>query len=168
MAEAPNMIRGDVVISGNLKISSIDLPNNTVGNENIDVNRPISTTKLEHRQHHIVKQGAETTAANEKAVLHISYGSGAIIEVFAGCCVAAIGDSTVTIVLKKNGNSILSGTMQITSTLVAFDNIAGLITSGQDVYSPFDVFTVEFTVSAGTGTLPKGVFFVFVSNEASE
>jgi hypothetical protein len=79
-----------------------------------------------------------------------------VTEFRCGPVAAAVGDSTATVDLYKNGASILSAGVLIDSGDAAFAVLTGSISSA--AYVAGDVFEVVITISAGTGTLPQGVW----------
>ena len=79
-----------------------------------------------------------------------------IQSVRAGVVVAAVGDSTVTIDLYKNGASILSAPIVLDNTNTAYTEETGTLSSDDLVQG--DCLEVVVTVSAGTGTLPQGLY----------
>jgi hypothetical protein len=83
---------------------------------------------------------------------------GTINSVKAGSIVAATGDSTVTIDVRKNGTTVLSGTIALDSANTARVVEAGTVDGAQDDVVADDWIEVVISVSAGTGTLPTGLF----------
>lgn len=143
--------------------STITLPSGSIGNSQIASSAAIDATKLQHQYAKQFAQVHGTAATAERRVIHRAKGAGTLTEFKAGPVVAATGDSTVTVDLRKNGTTVLSGTISITSGTAAFAVVTGSISSAS--YSAGDVFEVVQTVSAGTGTLPQGVFAEAVFRE---
>ena len=103
-------------------------------------------------------------AAAATVVLHECRGAtGRTIEVRAGAIAKAVGNSTVTIDVKKNGTTILSAAIQLNSTDTNYVSKGGTITV--PAMAVGDVLTAEITPSAGTGTLPSGVWVKAVGEE---
>jgi hypothetical protein len=75
-----------------------------------------------------------------------------------GSIAKAIGDSTVTVDVKKNGTSVLSSVVTLNSSNTARIAVAATIDGTQDDLVAGDWLEVVITISAGTGTLPTGVF----------
>jgi hypothetical protein len=155
---------GDVQIRGNLRCTTINLPALSVGDGNVNGSDPITAPKLQHQYTRTVAQLNGTAATAERRVLHVAYGAtGTVVAFRAGLTVAAVGDATVTVDLYKNGVSILSATISLTSATAVNAKVAGAL-SGTS-YVTGDVFEAVIAVSAGTGTLPQGVFTDLVVRE---
>lgn len=152
----------DLVIAGNLSAGTITLSASSVTDAKVASAADIAATKLRH-QHRAMWQQPNTAATAETRVIHHAYGDGDIIAVKAGSIVAAIGDSTVTIDIKKNGTTILTGTIQLDNANSAYTAEAGTLATM--TCSAGDVFTAVITISAGTGTLPTGVYVALTVNE---
>lgn len=71
---------------------------------------------------------------------------------------AATGDSTVTVDVKKNGSTVLTGTILIDNGDAVDSSVAGtlLTTTVVDV-AVGDVLTAALIATAGAGTLPAGL-----------
>jgi len=124
----------------------------------VEASAGIEATKLEH-QHRAVyaQESATTAAAGDDRVIHVVKGAAGTIQSFkAGCVVANIGDSVVTVDLHKNGESILVAAIEVDSGDAAYALVAGVIDT--DTVVADDVLEVVVTVAVGTGTLGKGVF----------
>lgn len=126
----------------------------------------IEATKLEHQHRAVYAQESATTAAAAKdEVIHVVKGTTGTLKSFeAGCVVACLGDSVVTVDLHKNGVSILVAAVDIDSGDAAYDLVAGVIDTAAVVHD--DVLEVVVTVAVGTGTLGKGVFAYMDIHEA--
>jgi len=126
--------------------------------EHVEASAGIEASKLEH-QHRATyaQESATTAAAAEDRVVHVVKGTTGTLKTFsAGCVVANIGDSTIDVDLHKNGVSILTAAIEIDSGDAAYAIVAGIINTAAVVAD--DVLEVVVTVTAGTGTLGKGVF----------
>ena len=82
--------------------------------------------------------------------------TGTINEVVAGSIAKAVGDSTVTIDIKKNGTTILNAVVTLDNANTARVVEVGSINSGAFVAG--DWIEAVITATVGTGTLPYGVF----------
>lgn len=165
-----NTINGDVWVNGNFASKTATLPAGCIENSHIEDNAGIDSTKLEHKYHRGHAQVHGSAATAERRVIHVVRGATARINSMrAGVVVAAVGDSTVSVNLYKNGSSILTGGTPITldSGDAAFALVApGGFTSNALVQG--DVLEIVQTVSAGTGTLPQGVFSVLDIDEDAQ
>lgn len=124
----------------------------------------IATTKVRHRYLRLLCQ-PNTSATAETRVVHVAKVAGVIKEVKAGSIAVAVGDSTVTVDVKINGVTALSGTIVLDSSNTAYTPELGTVNTAADDVAAEDVVTVVITISAGSGTLPTGVF---VSVEVEE
>jgi len=164
---APSRIEGDVFINGNLRPKSFSPPAESITNAAIKAAAGIEAEKTEHLHRQIYAQESDTTAAAESRVVHVVYGAtGDVVAFEAGIVVACIGDATITIDLKKNGVSVLTGAIVLDSTnAVRIVEAATIDTAG---LVDGDVLEVVVTVNAGTGTLGKGVFAALTVHENAE
>lgn len=124
-----------------------------------EIDYPAGSIMLPDRQRHQhAKHYAQNgTAAAATVAVHECRGATATVrQVRVGSVVACIGDSTVTVDVKKNGSTILSSTVQLDSGNTAYVSEAGTINTSS--LASGDVLTVVVTVSAGTGTLATGLW----------
>lgn len=152
-----NRFDGDVVVSGALVAGSMILPDSCVTSAKVQAGANLDGDKLEHR--HVVRYSQPNTAATaETKAVYVARTTGIIREVVAGSIAAAVGDSTVTVDVKKNNTSVLSATIVLNNSNTARIIEAGAVAGAQDDLAAGDWLDVVVTVSAGTGTLPTGVF----------
>jgi len=159
-------IEGAIVFSGRVTPAQLDVPDSTIDNAAVKASAAIAASKLEHQHKPAYSQESDTTAAAEDRVIHTVLGAtGKVTGFSAGCVVACIGDSTVTVDLHKNGSSMLSSTITIDSGDAAYDVVDATVDPAKEDVVLDDVIEVVITVSAGTGTLGKGVFAQAVIEE---
>lgn len=159
-------IDSDVYVAGNLNSQSLTVPVGTILDAAVNSAADIAATKLEHRHKLVYAQESATNAASEARAMFACYGATANVIAFeAGSVVAATGDSTVTVDLKKNGSSILTAVITLDSANTARVVESGVIATAGLVDG--DVLEVVIVATAGTGTLPKGVFAGLVVDEKS-
>lgn len=156
--EGDHHFTGAVTIGGTLAV-----PANSVGDNAIPAGAGISATKLEHR-HQITYAQPNTAATSETRAIHVVYGAtGTTLAVKAGSIAKAVGDATVTVDVKKNGTTILSGVITLDSgntNRVAESgtvSVPGLVAG--------DLLEIVTVATIGTGTLPTGVFVNVVIDE---
>ena len=152
-----NQISGDTVVRGHLSATSMTIPNSTVTSNAVQSAANINADKLESRIYPSHAQ-PNTAATAETRALFVARRAGIVNHIYVGSIVAAIGDSTVTVDVKKNGTSILSSTVTLNSSNTARIAVAATIDGTLDDLVAADWLDVVITVSAGTGTLPTGVF----------
>jgi hypothetical protein len=134
-----------------------------VGNNQMSPADPAQPDKLYHRFRRAWGQPHGTAATAERRALYVAGADGTLTDFRVGVVAAAVGDSTVTLDLRKNGTSVLSSAVTLTSSAAAYaKTTAAVATPG---YVAGDVFELVQTVSAGTGTLPQGAFAVAAFDE---
>lgn len=153
----PTIIGGDLRVRGAIIPGSIRMPAGSVTDDGVAAGADISAAKLVHR-HNAVWQQPNTAATAETRTIHVVRVAGIISEILAGSIAAAIGDSTVTIDVKKNGTSVLSSAIVLDNSNTARVPELGTINTSVDDVVADDWLEVVITISAGTGTLPTGVF----------
>lgn len=141
------------------------VPDGSFGDSQMSASSPLLATKVKHQYVKVAAQVHGSAAAAERRVVHVARSSGEVTAFEAGIVVAAVGDSTVSVDLRKNGTTILSAPVSISSAQAAYAEVAGTISGGS--YSAGDVFEVVITVTAGTGTLPQGLYADAVFREGS-
>ena len=157
-------ITDDLHVEGTLTCTSLGIPSATVVDDDVAASADIAATKLEHQYIQVYAQESGTDATDESRVVHVVHGSaGSIVKFEAGSVVAATGDSTCTVDLKKNGNSVLSSVITLDNGNSAYTPEEGTVSSSS--LSSGDVLEVVFDATAGTGSLPQGVFAVVVLRE---
>lgn len=140
-------------------------PANSVGDRAFNATDPLTAAKQDHLHVSIGAQDFGTASAAERRVAYIAQASGAVDAVSAALAQAIVGDSTTTVDLKKNGTSILSAPISLTSSDAAYASAAGSISSS--AYVAGDVFEISVTVAANTGTLGQGLGWAVRFNESA-
>jgi hypothetical protein len=147
----------DLYVSGDARFGgSVALSDNSLINSNWNPVSPLAATNQQHQYAQRHAQAHGTSASGERRTIHIAHGSGNLVAVKVSQSAAAIGDSTATVTVLKNGTSVLSTVVTIDSGDAAFTVQSGTIV-GNGSYAAGDVFEVSINVTAGTGTLPQGV-----------
>jgi hypothetical protein len=152
-----NQFNGDTVVRGHLSATSMTIPVNTVTSNAVQASANISADKLESRIYASHAQ-PNSAATAETRTLFVARRAGLIQHIYVGSIAKAIGDSTVTVDVKKNGTSVLSSVVTLNSSNTARIAVAATIDGTQDDLVAGDWLEVVITISAGTGTLPTGVF----------
>lgn len=148
-------LTGDTYVDGTLKARAMDIPAGTIIDSDVSASAGISASKLQHQYQPTWSQ-PNTTATAETRVLHRVFGATGTVSGFKAATIAAcIGDSTITVDLKKNGSSILSAPIVLDNANTARVAEAGTISTPSVVAG--DELEVVITVSAGTGTLGTGL-----------
>jgi len=145
--------------------SGVKLPAAAVGDGQFDGNSPLATIKQRHRKQHTYRQSNGVAAASDQQAVHVGYGAtGSVVAARAGVRTAGTGGGmSVTVDVRKNGTSILTAVITITSAQAAFALVAGSVATA--AYLSGDVFEVVVTATAGGGTLPQGLFVDLIFDE---
>lgn len=150
------IIDGDMTVRGVLRCESIAMPQNAIDNsDQIKAGTNISADKTEQR--FFPHWGQPNSAAtSETRTLFVARRAGTVNEVIAGSIAKAVGDSVVTLDVKKNGTTILAAVITLDNA-----NTARIVEQGSVTSSAFvagDWFEVVIVATLNTGTLPTGVF----------
>lgn len=161
-------IDGHLHVAGTLSAATLDVPAGTLRDAGVHANADIAAEKLEHQHQPVYAQASGTTAFAETRVVHVVQGDAAELVAFevglAGLVIS--GDSTITVDLKKNGASVLSAAVVLDNGDALRTGVAGTVTMAAAVAG--DVYEVVVTVSAGTGTLGKGLFALLKLREKAD
>lgn len=145
---------GDVHVRGQLSAQSQVLPASSVGNSQVQATAGISASKVQQQHLAPFSQSGNAVAATE--MIYQQHGATGTVEAFkVSCLVIAGSGGSCTVDLKKNGTTILTGTVSLGDTDAAYTlKSPGGYTSQALVAG--DVLTV--VVGDITGTVPQGVF----------
>lgn len=162
-----NSLQGDLNVTGQVICGGITLPSNAIGNAQVNAASPLGVTKTIHQY---IKEYAQAFASNATSVriaLHSVIGTTAtVVSFFAGSTTAALTTATCTFDLYKNGSSILSATIIITNSNMAYQQVtAAIATAG---CTTGDCLEAVITAAASGGTLAKGIFCGVVIDETSQ
>lgn len=147
---------GDFHVRGALSAESFAPPAGSIDNAAIEPDAGVLATKLEHQYKPTYAQ-VGTALSNAAQVIHIVRGAtGTLVRFRAGSILANVGDSTVTIDLKKNGTTMLSAPITLDSGDAAYDLIEATLASS--VLVADDVLSITVVATVGTGTLATGLF----------
>lgn len=151
----PSQLSDDIYFSGNVRCKNIILNAGAVDDNAVADDAGITYDKLQH-EHRVNYNQNGTAAAATVAVYRCRGATGTIIGVAAGSIAACVGDSTVTIDVKKNGTTVLASTIVLDNANSAYTGETGSLSVTS--LAAGDVLTVVVTVSAGTGTLATGLY----------
>jgi len=140
------------------------VPAGSFGDAQVGATSPIDTPKLKHRFAQVYAQDKGAAAASVTGrVIHTAKAAGSVASIDVGITQAAVGAATVTVDLKKNGATILTGVVTINNSHAAFAEVSGTISSA--AYALGDNFELVIVATAGGGTLPQGLYVHTVFNE---
>lgn len=156
-------MEGDIYFAGACQFKNVVVNDGSITNAKIATAAAIAASKLVH-QHRIGYSQANSAAATETRVIYTCYGATGTIKSFkAGSIAAAIGDSTVTLDLKKNGTTVLSAVITLDNANTA--RVVEAATLSVTTLVAGDVLEVVVTATIGTGTLPTGLFATLTVEE---
>jgi hypothetical protein len=161
----PNVL-DDLYVTGAARFGGpVGLPASTLANESWNPSSPLAATNQQHQYAEVHGQAHGSSASAERRVLFIAHAAGTLVAFKVTQVVAATGDSTATVNLLKNGTTVLSASVVINNSRAAFAVQTATIAAA--AYAAGDVFEIQITVSAGSGTLPQGVSALAVLREAA-
>lgn len=143
----------DMHVGGTLTARVFNPPASCITDAAIISGAGIETSKMDHR--HRKQYSISGTAASVTIPIHIARAAGSVTSIEAGSIAIAVGAATVTIDLKKNGTTILTGVITLDSGNTARILEAGTITGG--TYVDGDFFELVIVATAGGGTIPTGL-----------
>lgn len=143
-------------VNGTITCAGLVAPASTITNSMIQAAAGIDATKVIHQHQKGLFQVHGSAATSERKVVHVARAAGTLTEFVAGVVVACIGAATVTVDLRKNGTTVLTGTILIDSTDAAYAINVGTLASTS--YVAGDVYEVVTVATAGGGTLGQGLF----------
>lgn len=160
---ATSRFEGDFHVAGNLGCKTFTPPLNCIKNASIEADAGIDADKLEHRFTRGWSQ-PNTTATAETRTIHVVYGAtGNVVAFRAGSIAKCVGDSTVTVDLKKNGSSILTSVITLDSGNT--NRVVEAATISSASLAVGDWLEIVIAISAGTGTLATGVYAEAIIDE---
>ena len=161
---AQDVINNDLYVTGTVSMKTLAIPQATITDAMVQTAVPaIDAPKLRHQYVNSYQQKSTATAVADQQVKHIVRGAGTIESFWVGSVVANIGAATVTFDLWKNGSSVLSATISLTSSNTAY--VMAQATLASNTIAIGDVLEVKVTVAAGGGTLALGPFARLTTRE---
>jgi hypothetical protein len=149
---------------------NITLPAGQIVNADVSSSAAIDTGKQRHRTHTTYCQPNGTAVVADEKAMFVAYGASSSCSVVAGKCgiqtlmsTGGSDDKTVTVNVKKNGTTILTGTYEINKTKTAYTSYD--LTFSSTALVAGDVVSVVITVGGSTGTQGQGVFVTLVFDE---
>jgi hypothetical protein len=159
-------LNSDLFVNGNLSAKTMTVPAGAVLDAGVGTGGAganIQAIKLQHQYDITYSQDSTTSATVERRVCHVAKGgNGTIVDFRVGAVVAAAAAGNCVFDLLKNGTTVLSGTITIDSTNLAYTTKqpSGYTSTS---YVAGDVF--EFKVTSSAVTKPTGVFLQLILRE---
>lgn len=156
----------NVTITGRLIAGQFDMPASAVSDTSVEAGANIDADKLEHTHRKTYFKAG--TAATETIPIHSVIGATARrLQVVAGSIAIAIGNATVTIDVKKNGTSVMTGATPVTLDSSNTARVAEALSIATTTAVAGDLFELVVVATIGTGTLPTGLFVEFQIDEVA-
>lgn len=157
-------IEGNFHVAGRLSCVEFSPPAASI--DPASINGPLDAEDVKH-QHRQIHSQPNTTATTETKITHIAYAAGVVEDFRAAMIGANVGAATVTFDLKKNGTTVLSSVVTLSSSHAAYEDVVGTLVASP-TYVAGDVFTTVITATAGGGTLGTGAGCAATFNESPE
>ncbi len=165
MSGIPTNFPTDVAVQGTVFAQGFQSPNPTITDTMVlQAVPPVNASKLAHQHRITYAQATTATAVTIRQTIQVTYGAaGAVVAFVAGLAgTANVSPASITVDLLKNGTSILTAPISITTQAVRVLTSAGLASTGTVAG---DVFEVNITATVSTGTLGTGLFAALTVNE---
>lgn len=155
-------IDGDAHITGSVSCGGFSSSSGSITNAMVSASADILSTKLEMQKS--ITYGQNGTASSVTVPIHCVYGAtGVVLSLKAGSIVANIGAATVTVDLKKNGTTMLSGVITLDNSNTARVAEAGSLSVTS--LAAGDLLEIVTVATAGGGTLATGLFVTLTWSE---
>lgn len=161
-----NIIDGDLRVRGAIIPDSMAIPANSVGDTQFNSATPLTASKQVHQYVQKYAQDHGAVVATKTSGIHIAHGAGTITALVAALKTACIGAATVVVDLKKNGTTVLSGTITLDNSVAAYTS--GTATVSSATYAAGDVFEIVVTATAGGGTIGQGLTVALTLRESAD
>lgn len=156
----------NVTIAGRLIAGQFDMPAGAVSDTSVESGANIDADKLEHTHRKIYSLSG--TAASVTIPIHSVIGATARrLQVVAGSIAIAVGAATVTIDVKKNGTSVMTGATVHTLDSSNTARVAEALSIATTTAVAGDLFELVIVATAGGGTIPTGLFVEFQIDEVA-
>lgn len=158
-----DQFQSDVAISGNLSCGTFSAPVSCIGDANVSSSNPLLCTKSYQQVRAKFSQAHGVAAITERRVIHKAQAAGSVYAIKALLVIPNIGAATITVDLRKNGTTVMTGVITLSSTGVAYIASSGAIATTS--YAVDDVFELVITATVSTGTLGQGLFIDTIFRE---
>lgn len=165
-SDSNHVFLGDVTFAGTSNIKD-----GSITDAKVSPGAAIDASKLDHQYAIMLSQATGTASTDETRIVHIATGAGKLVAAYAVADVACIGDSTITIDVKKSTSggafaTLLNAVITLDSGDAAKTKVDG-VPAGTATYAAGDVIEIVIDATAGTGTLGQGVCAVAYLREAA-
>ena len=147
--------QGEMVVSGRVSPTTLDIPDETLDDDDFSAFAALVATKLQHRYQAKMSQ-ALVIAAAETRTIAIARANGNVTEFVAGSVTPCTGDATITVELRTN--TVVVATITLDKTLAGRTIKVGTLVVGAAFLDAGDWLEVVITPAIGSGTLGSGLF----------
>jgi hypothetical protein len=148
-------VDGDLVVTGNISARTFTPPTGSVLNASVSPTAAIAATKIQKPRLTRLNQNG-TATAETRAVYECRGVTATIQGMRVGSIGPCVGGATITVDLKKNGTTVLSGVVTLNNANTARVAVDAAVTSTALVVG--DWLEVVVTATAGGGTIGTGLF----------
>lgn len=149
-----NIIDSATHFQGSATFASMVPSAGCVLDSHVGAGASIATSKLVHK--HRKSYGQSGTAASATIPIHVAIGATlTIVAIKAGSIAACTGNATITVDLKKNGTTCLTGVITLDSANSARVVESGTLSVTSGVAGDF--FELVIVATVGTGALGTGL-----------
>lgn len=151
-------INDDLHVNGTLSALVFKAPVGSITDAAVIGAAGIQYTKLQQRRT-VQHSQPNTSATSETKVAGAVVGAtGTLVAIQAGCIGPCVGSDTVTIDVRVNGVSVLTGVITLNSSQAAYALVSGSFAT--TALTMGNVLTIVVTPNHTTGTLGTGVFAI--------
>lgn len=166
-----NRIAGDLLVDGLVSPGQLVIPPGTLRDDGVAADAAIAASKLQHQHQPAYRQPKGQAVASQQALLHAvrSAAGASLVEVVAVLGTPCTGDATVTVDVKdKNGNSLLTSTIQFSSSDGAYAVKKAAAAASAAQLSQNDVLVVDVQAAPGTGSVGQDLLVFPVIRENAD
>lgn len=157
--------QGDLLVTGSLVCGTFTPPAGCITNAAVASATGIDASKLDHQYQSPYSQAGGSASTADRRVVHVVRGAtGTVQEFYISSRTACTSTGAITFDLYKNGSSILTGTVGLSSSDAAYTLKAGTLASSSLVAA--DVLEVVVTVSGSV--IGSGAFAVVKIREDAD
>lgn len=143
-------------VKGSLTCKTFSPPASCITDAAVAAAANIDADKLQHRFRVTFNQIHGSVATTERRPVYCARTTGVVYSIKAGSVVACSGAATITVDLKKNGTTMLTGVITLDNANTAYIVESGTLSVTSLVAG--DMLEIVVVATAGGGTLGQGLF----------
>jgi hypothetical protein len=142
----------------------MDIPAGTIVNADVRADAEIAASKIVRQHVKTYAIESDTAVTDTTYTVHTVYGTtGVILGFKCGCVVPSTGTDVLDVDLLINGATCLTAVVRVDKDDAAYAIVSGTIDTS--ALADGDVVEIDFDVTAGDGTAPKGAFATVIFTE---